>query len=317
MKSKVLKLFLFFIQIIFLAACSGGGSSSDDNEETEEKEFFHYVNSETGFTGTATWQASNDVEKSMFLFVGKMHIGCEDSQGNELWGRWVGCTINTADYTVTASLTTNDGEILKYADIPGIKIKAELHFDLNGQTVLVASQNGLKGPEAYGDIPENLTVDYFLRNMGGGLVAGGSSYSIKGIDKYAAAWASGNYSNRENPIIKVKSISIENKFTGVKSEAIIDWDDVISNYKENGCYKYRTDSSSSGTYFTPALNIFYKQESYNSPYYYCITSSDNYNSFSTNTWQAGDNFCICVSVTSTNNQIYDFTTSISELKNID
>lgn len=63
MKSKMLKLFLCLIQIIFLASCSSGGSSSDDNEETEEKEFFHYVNSETGFTGTATWQASNDVEK--------------------------------------------------------------------------------------------------------------------------------------------------------------------------------------------------------------------------------------------------------------
>lgn len=314
MKSKLLKLFLYFIPLIFLAACSSGGSSdNDDNEESEEKEFFHYVDSETGFTGTATWQASNEMEETMFLFAGKMHFGCEDSQGNELWGRWVSCTINTSNYTVTATLTTNDGEILKYADIPGIKIKAELHFDLNGQTILVAEQNGLKGPEAYGDIPENLTIDDFLRYMSSTGTYGNNTE--KTLIEYGAAWAQGNYSNRENPIIKVSQISIENKFTGNKYEAIIDWNDIISDYKENGCYKYHTDSGSSGSYFTPAFNIFHKRDGYGEPDYYCITSKDYY-PYTDISWQESDSFCIDVSVTSTNGKTYDFVTSISELLDI-
>lgn len=318
MKSKSLKLFLVcLIPVIFFTACSSGGSSDNDdnNEEAEEKEFFHYVDSETGFTGTATWQASNDAEKSMFLFVGKMHFDCEDSQGNELWGRWVSCTINTSNYTVTATLTTNDGEILKYADIPGIKIKAYLHFNLNGQPILVAEQNGLKGPEAYGDIPENLTVDYFLRYMSKTGTYGNNTE--KTLIKYGGAWASGNYKNRENPIIKVTSINIENKFTGYKYKTTIDWNDTVSKYKENGCYKYHTDSDSSGSYFSPAFNIFYKRDGYGEPVYYCITSEDYYSSLSDSTWQKSDNFCIYVSVTSTNGKTYEFVTSIDELKDIE
>ncbi|WP_296092302.1 hypothetical protein [uncultured Treponema sp.] len=297
MKSKVLKLFLFFIQIIFLAACSGGGSSSDDNEETEEKEFFHYVNSETGFTGTATWQASNDVEKSMFLFVGKMHIGCEDSQGNELWGRWVGCTINTADYTVTASLTTNDGEILKYADIPGIKIKAELHFDLNGQTVLVASQNGLKGPEAYGEVKiSDFKLSDYLNRWN---TETGSNYKKR---RFYAKRVPSYPDKYETPVIKVQSLSIYVADIKQTVEASIDW---TSNYKD---FSYNStvdfgDGSFKGRFI---LTLYSNDKYYNNA---CLVS-DYQSEYLDN---KVENSLCNVTVTSTNGNSYTFYTSLKEI----
>lgn len=305
MKSKMLKLFLCLIQIIFLASCSSGGSSSDGNEETEEKEFFHYVNSETGFTGTATWQASNDVEKSMFLFVGKMHIGCEDSQGNELWGRWVGCTINTADYTVTATLTTNDGEILKYADIPGIKIKAELHFDLNGQTVLVASQNGLKGPEAYGEVKIS---DFKLSDYLG-------RYSVETKNTYKEkefhAKCVPSYPDKyEYPIIKIQSLSIYVADIKKTYEAYIDWTDLdtINEYKTYS--ENATVAFGNGSYGQRFKLRLYSNDKYDNNN--CILSDYSYTS-DFGGYEKTENSLCNVTITSTNGNKYTFYTSLKEI----
>lgn len=294
MKSKLLKLFLYFIPLIFLAACSSGGSSdNDDNEESEEKEFFHYVDSETGFTGTATWQASNEMEETMFLFAGKMHFGCEDSQGNELWGRWVSCTINTSNYTVTATLTTNDGEILKYADIPGIKIKAELHFDLNGQIILVAEQNGLKGPEAYGEVKvSDFKLSDFLRKYSGGSEE----------REFYASLVPSNPDKYESPVIKVQSISCYVYNIKKTYEAYIDWTNskIINEYKtysENAHVDFGNGSYGQRFKLVKSNNCY-------------LLSDYNYNNF---TQEEKENGACNVIITSTNGNTYTFYTILSNI----
>ena len=310
MKSKLLKLFLCLIPFIFLAACSSGGSSDndDDNEESEEKEFFHYVDSETGFTGTATWQASNDVEKSMLLFAGKMHFGCEDSQGNELWGRWVSCTINTSNYTVTATLTTNDGEILKYADIPGIKIKAELHFNLNGQTILVAEQNGLKGPEAYGEIKiSDFKLSDYLDRFS---ASTGNTYKEK---EFHAKCVPSYPDKYEYPVIKVQSLSIYVNDIEETYKAYIDWNnsEVINEYKT---YSVRPTVSIDGSYGRSFKLRLYSNDKYNNNEClldYNYTSSDLIPIMGG--YERTENSLCNVTVTSTNGNSYTFYTSLKEI----
>lgn len=313
MKSKSLKLFLVcLIPVIFFTACSSGGSSDneDNNEETEEKEFFHYVDSETGFTGTATWQASNDAEKSMFLFVGKMHFDCEDSQGNELWGRWVSCTINTSNYTVTATLTTNDGEILKYADIPGIKIKSELHFNLNGQTILVAEQNGLKGPEAYGEVKINdfKLNDYLDRYS----VETGNTYKEK---EFHAKCVSSYPDKYEHPVIKIQSLTIY--VTDIKKtyEAYVDWtnSDLINEYKTYS--ENATVSFGDGSYGKRFKLRLYSNDKYKNNN--CLLSDYGYGSTIIDplggSYEETENSLCNVTVTSTNGNTYTFYTSLKEI----
>ncbi len=311
MKSKLLKLFLYLIPLIFLAACSSGGSSdNDDNEESEEKEFFHYVDSETGFTGTATWQASNDVEQTMFLFAGKMHFGCYDSQGKELWSRWVSCASNTSNYTVTATLTTNDGEILKYADIPGIKITADLHFNLNGQTILVAEQNGLKGPEAYGEvkISDFKLSDYLYRYS----VESGNTYKEK---EFHAKCVPSYPDKYEHPVIKVQTLSIYVADIKKTYKAYIDWtNSEITN-------EYKTYSEKATVAFgNGSFGQRFKLKLYSNDNYYnneCLLSDYSYTSSDLipifGGYERTENSLCNVTITSTNGNSHTFYTSLKEI----
>ena len=238
----------------------------------------------------------------MFLFVGKMHFDCEDSQGNELWGRWVSCTINTSNYTVTATLTTNDGEILKYADIPGIKIKAYLHFNLNGQTILVAEQNGLKGPEAYGEvkISDFKLSDYLHRYSG----ETGNTYKEK---EFHAKCVSSYPDKYEHPVIKVQSLIIYVNDIEETYKAYIDWtnSEVTNEYKT---YSEDATVSIAGSYGRRFKLRLYSNDKYQNNN--CLV---DYNYSSLSGYEETENSLCNVTITSTNGNTYTFYTSLKEI----
>ena len=228
-----------------------GETETSNSDEEEGERILWYDKEKESFEAYVVWQATNDLEKTMLMYVDSFVLKIIDPNGIVRKTVNMEKSIDTKEYKVIGTYSIQElssSEILKWSDIPKTTVEAELKFT-TGTSLTVVKQNGLLGP---GDSGKLFSIsDFFIKARNTfNTVNSGRIFNYFSIGQMIAASCMndiresragyGDYKTKEFPVVKVKQMEIT--VSGKKYVANIDWTD------ENLLNVYARKVTINGTY---------------------------------------------------------------------